>query len=144
MEETRTLVGAWRLVSYWTRYDRDPPFHPLGERPVGLILYGAEGHMSGTMQRAGVPPFAVPDRLAASPQEKARAFDDYVTYCGRWRSDGRRVWHRVEASLLPNWIGEEQEREIRWLGEDHVELVGAWTIGARRREAVVEWRRERQ
>jgi hypothetical protein len=143
MEETRTLVGAWRLLRYWTRYDGGPVLHPLGERPVGLMLYGPDGHMCGTMQRADPLRFAVPDRLAATVDEKARAFDDYVTYCGRWRSDGRRVWHRVEASLMPNWIGEEQEREIRWLDDDRVELVGAWSIGTRRREAVVEWRRER-
>jgi hypothetical protein len=143
MQQTRSIIGAWRLVRYWTRYDDGPVIDPLGDRPVGLILYGPDGHMCGTMQRAGAAPFAVADRLSASPEEKARAFDDYVTYCGRWRTDGRRVWHRVEASLLPNWIGEEQEREIRWLGDDHIELVGSWDFGGRRREAVVEWRRER-
>lgn len=135
------MAGAWTLVRYWTAYDGGDRLYPLGEDAVGFILYTTDGYMTGTMQRAGSPRFAIADRLQASTAEKARAFDDYVTYAGRWRTDGRRVWHRIEASLLPNWIGEEQEREIRWLADDHIELVGGWTIGTRRREAVVEWRR---
>lgn len=139
--ETRTLVGAWRLERYWSAYDDQPRLYPLGENAVGFILYTPDGHMTGTMQRAGSAPFSVADRLQASLAEKARAFDDYVTYAGRWRSDGQRVWHRIEASLLPNWIGEEQERTIRWLADDRMELSGSWSVGGRRRVAVVAWRR---
>jgi hypothetical protein len=139
--ETPKIVGAWRLLGYWTRYDDGPRIYPLGEDAVGTILYTPDGFMCGTMQRARPTPFAIADRLRATPEEKSRAFDDYVSYCGRWRVDGRFVYHRVESSLLPNWIGEEQAREMRWLGDGHVELVGAWDAGGKRREAVVEWRR---
>jgi hypothetical protein len=139
--ETRTLIGAWQLVRYWTRYDGGERIFPLGEDAVGLILYTPDGFMTGTMQRARPLRFAVADRLNAMAPEKARAFDDYVTYCGRWRLDGDRVLHHIEASLLPNWIGEVQPREVRWLADDRIELVGAWAFDGRRREAVVEWRR---
>lgn len=136
-----SLVGAWRLRRYWTQYSDGPPQHPLGEDAVGYILYTPEGFMSGTMQRRDVADFAVADRLQATPEEKARAFDAYVTYCGRWRAEGDVAYHRIEASLLPNWRGEEQARRMVWHGPDRVDLVGEWQIGPRRRVAVVEWER---
>jgi len=139
----RTLVGVWRLRRYWTRYDDDPPIYPLGEDALGCIMYTPDGFMSGTMQRAGVARFRTADRLAASGDEKANAFDAYVTYCGRYRIDGDVAYHRIELSLLPNWIGEEQARRIEWEDDDRVRLVGEWRFDGRRRVAVVEWERAR-
>lgn len=136
-------MGVWRLRRYTTQYEGDEPFHPLGDDALGYIVYTADGHMSGTMQRARPQPFALADRLRATPAEKARAFDDYVTYCGRYRVDGDRVLHRIEASLMPNWIGQEQERHMRWQGDDRVALEASWVVDGRRRVAVVEWERVR-
>jgi hypothetical protein len=135
------IVGAWRLRRYWIQYDTDPIAFALGEDPVGFILYTPNGYMCGTMQRRGVPAFAVADRLRARPEEKIAAFDDYVTYCGRWRADGARILHRIEASLLPNWVGDEQARDAVWHGSDRLDLVAEWDVQGRRRRAVVEWER---
>jgi hypothetical protein len=141
MSPPRSLVGVWRLRRYWTRYDQDPPLYPLGEDAHGYIMYTPDGFMSGTMQRSGVAPFRSADRLSATAHEKASAFDAYVTYCGRYRVEGERAYHRIEISLLPNWIGEEQVRRIEWQDGDHVRLVGEWEFDGRRRVAVVEWER---
>lgn len=141
MTKTRSLIGVWKLRRYWTRYDGDPPFFPLGEDARGYIMYTNDGFMSGTMQRADVAPFATPDRLKASTPEKAAAFDAYVTYCGRYRVEGDLAFHKVEMSLLPNWIGEEQVRRIEWESDDKVRLVAQWQIQERTRMAVVEWER---
>jgi hypothetical protein len=137
------LPGAWRLLDYWTRYDDGPLLHPLGERPLGYILYTPDGYMTGTMQRRGVAPFHVADRLQARDDEKVRAFDDYVTYCGRWQLEGDTVWHEIEASLLPNWIGERQPRRIVVHGPDRIDLVAQWQLGPRRRTTTVAWERAR-
>ena len=60
--------------------------------------------------------------MPAAGEEKARAFDAYVTYCGRYRVDGDVAYHRIEMSLLPNWIGEEQARRIEWEDDDRIRL----------------------
>ena len=140
---THPIVGTWKLKRYWSQYDGGETLYPLGADAQGYITYTAQGFMSGTMQRAAPPNFAVADRLHATPAEKARAFDDYVTYCGRWEADGEDMIHHIELSLLPNWIGESQRRHARWHGPDRVDLVGEWKIGARIRSAVVEWERAR-
>jgi hypothetical protein len=141
MSETRSLVGVWRLRRYWTAYHDGPELYPLGEEARGYIVYTQDGFMSGTMQRSGIAPFATPDRLAASSEEKSRAFDGYVTYCGRYRVEGETAYHSIELSLVPNWIGEEQTRRIVWQDDDHVQLVAEWRFGDRSRVAVVEWER---
>jgi hypothetical protein len=34
------LIGAWKLVSYVaTPTDGSPPLYPMGENPMGIILY---------------------------------------------------------------------------------------------------------
>ena len=45
------LVGAWTLSS-WVERDIETGIenHPLGERPLGLILYTPDGYMSAQLQ----------------------------------------------------------------------------------------------
>jgi hypothetical protein len=138
---THPIVGTWKLIRYWSQYDGGEKLYPLGADARGYITYTQAGFMSGTMQRAAPPPFAVADRLQATPAEKGRAFEDYVTYCGRWEADGDDMIHHIELSLLPNWIGESQRRHAVWHGPDRVDLVGSWQIGDKRRSAIVEWER---
>jgi hypothetical protein len=137
----RSIVGVWQLVRYTTAYEGEPERYPLGRDAVGYIMYTADGFMSGSMMRAGREPFAVADRFSATTAEKARAFDDYVTYCGRYRVEDDRVLHSIEVSLLPNWIGEEQPRRIEWHGEARVSLVGEWVVEGRKRVATIGWTR---
>lgn len=141
MRVPHPIIGTWTLLGYWTQYSGGEKFYPLGRDARGYITYTDAGFMMGTMQRAGPPKFAVSDRLQASVEEKVRAFDDYVTYCGRWDAEGDDMIHHIELSLLPNWIGESQRRHARWHGPDRVDLVGEWQIGDKRRSAVVEWER---
>ena len=46
------LVGAWTLSSCVERdIETGVENHPLGERPLGLILYTPDGYMSAQLQR---------------------------------------------------------------------------------------------
>jgi len=41
------LIGAWKLVSYVEKpVDGSAPFHPMGEKPEGIIMYTPDGYMS--------------------------------------------------------------------------------------------------
>ncbi|MFM7531879.1 MAG: lipocalin-like domain-containing protein [Rubrivivax sp.] len=136
-----SLIGTWTLLRYVVRFADGSESAPLGDDALGCICYTAEGRMAGFMARAGRRPFASADRLLATPAEKAQAFDDCVSYAGRWtlREDGM-VVHHVELSLLPNWIGQEQLRIPR-LDAQGLELVGHIGEGAARRSAIARWRR---
>ena len=40
------LIGAWELVSYVEKpLNESPPNYPIGERPMGIIMYTPDGYM---------------------------------------------------------------------------------------------------
>jgi hypothetical protein len=54
----------------------------------------------------------------ATATERAAVAAGYLNYAGTYTQAGDRVVHHVELSLLPNWVGQDQERIITWIGED--------------------------
>ena len=46
------LIGAWKLVSYVEKpIDGSPPFHPVGETPMSIIMYTPDGYMHAHLMR---------------------------------------------------------------------------------------------
>jgi Lipocalin-like domain len=111
------LVGTWRLLSWENRSADGTISYPLGRRAVGLIIYTADGYMSVAIMRADREPFAAGDLLGGSSEEKARAAESYVSYCGRYELRGDSVIHHVELSLFPNWSGVDQARLVEVTGK---------------------------
>ncbi len=112
--EGNRLVGAWRLVSaVYEAVDGSASeriIYPYGREPVGYIIYSADGCMSVTIMSKDRDNFASGDRLGGTTEEKARAADAYLSYCGRYEIRGNKVVHHIEVSLFPNWVGTDQER----------------------------------
>ncbi len=114
--ESNRLLGTWRLVS-WENTSADGTIsYPLGRQPAGLIMYTDDGYMSVAVMRADREPFAAGDLLAGSSEEKARAAESYVSYCGRYELRDDAVIHHIELSLFPNWSGIDQERLLEVTG----------------------------
>jgi hypothetical protein len=111
------LVGTWRLVSWENRTVDGRISYPLGDDAGGLILYTDDGYMAVAIMRHGREPFAAEDLLGGSSEEKARAAETYVSYCGRYEYRGDSVIHYVELSLFPNWSGVKQERLVEVSGD---------------------------
>ena len=114
------LVGAWTLSSC-VEHDIETGVenHPLGERPLGLILYTPDGYMSAQLQRPERPPFAEGDLLRATPEEYAAAGSSYIAYSGRFFVDeGKKsLSHEMAVSFFPNWVGQRQVRLVELNGE---------------------------
>src|SRR5258707_11531019 len=101
------LVGAWTLSSCVERdIETGVETHPLGERPLGLILYTPDGYMSAQLQRPQRPPFAEGDLLRATPEEYAAAGSSYIAYSGRFFVDEAKksLSHEMAVSFFPNWV----------------------------------------
>ena len=79
-------------------------------------MYTEAGYMCVSVMRGDREPFAAGDLLRASSEEKARAAESYVSYCGRYEFRGDSVVHHVELSLFPNWSGVDQERLVEVRG----------------------------
>ena len=64
------LIGAWKLVSYVEKpVDGSAAVHPLGERPMGIIMYTPDGYMSAQLMRPGRRPFASGDWFDGTAKE---------------------------------------------------------------------------
>ena len=78
------LIGAWELVSYVEKpLNGAPPNYPMGERPMGIIMYTPDGYMSAQLMRPNPGHFASGDRFKAAPEEYGRVASGYFfAYAG--------------------------------------------------------------
>lgn len=137
------IVGAWRLVRWEVVYDADERRTlPFGPDATGLLTYTADGHMSATLMAAGRQPFAAANPRDASAEERARAYDGYFSYAGRWRLAGRRVLHDVDIALNPAMVGSTQVRDARLTGR-RLELSALEAVGGGTRFHRLLWERPR-
>lgn len=111
------LVGTWELVSWTARVGERTQF-PFGGDVIGLLIYTVHGSMSASLMRGNRPPVSSGTLAGATARERAGAAAGYLSYAGTYTVEGRRVTHHVQVSLLPNWVGRDQVRNIRWVGED--------------------------
>ena len=75
------LIGAWELVSYVEKpLNGAPPNYPMGERPMGIIMYTPDGYMSAQLMRTNPGHFASGDWFKATPEEYERVASTYFAY----------------------------------------------------------------
>ncbi len=136
------IVGGWHLVRWEVVYDGgDRTTLPFGPDAIGLLTYTGDGQMSACIMAAGRHAFATPNPRDASAADRARAYDGYFSYAGRWRIAGHRVIHEVEIALNPGMVGSTQVRDARLDGR-RLELSALETLagGATRLHRLV-WQR---
>ncbi len=111
------LIGTWRLVSWENRgVSDDQVSYPVGRDAVGYIIYNQDGYMFVAIMASNRLRFATEDLFSGTTEEEAQAEETYVSYCGRYDLQGDVVFHHVELSLFPNWVGTEQERLVELRG----------------------------
>ncbi|WP_424814226.1 lipocalin-like domain-containing protein [Roseococcus sp. YIM B11640] len=95
------LIGTWRMLS-WTRkaVRTGEVTDAMGPDPNGYISYHADGRMMALVLNRHRPPLK-----GATPTEgeKAALFDSMLAYSARYRLEGDRVIHMVDASWNPAW-----------------------------------------
>jgi Lipocalin-like domain len=99
------LAGCWRLTGYTVTTDGGPADRPLGDDPLGTILYTPDGYMSA--QLAGPGPYDSDDR-------QPDAY--YIAYSGPYDVDEQAstVAHQVQVSAIPSWLGSTQIRHVQF------------------------------
>ena len=115
------LVGTWRLVSFEMR--------------------DVDGRMAVQFGRANRPRLDVGDLLAGADAEIVAAARDYIAYCGTYEFHDDEVRHRVELSLMPNWIGGEMVRLVALDGDIVTLATPPVPVGGRQQVATLVWQR---
>jgi hypothetical protein len=110
------LLGTWKLVSFTGTDEEGATVHIMGEDATGFICYSQDGWVSVEILRAGRPRYAVPDTELGSDEQTLAAARGMFAYAGRFSVDEENqiVYHELEFSLIPNWIGSRQKRYVRF------------------------------
>lgn len=134
--EAKSLLGAWRLVSWSLVYaDGRPPEFPMGDDARGIIMYTPDGHVSATLMRADRPAQA-----PASPTEAATAYSESFAYAGRFEVRDGTAYHAIEIATNPALIGVTSTRHAE-ISRDVLTLSGPdFAAGSPRTQRIV-WRR---
>lgn len=124
----KSLVGTWRLVAYEDHPQGRPVKYPFGEKPVGLLIYDASGHMAIQVMKVPHPQVASGDELKMTDAEKIALLDAYVAYFGTYSVDWAKgvITHHVAADLYDVFVGTAQERPFE-LDGDRLLLHPTWT-----------------
>ena len=117
----RELQGTWHLVE-WTVTVDDTVTRPFGGKAEGLLTYTDDGRMWATLQRRDRGKLGTGTLAAATAEQRAAAAAGYLAYAGRYTLDDGRVTHHVEVSLFPDWVGDEQIRQIGWTDDGDLVL----------------------
>jgi hypothetical protein len=142
------LIGAWELVSYVEKpLNGSLPNYPMGERPMGVIMYTPDGYMSAQLMRPNPGHFASDDWFKARPEEYGRVASTYFAYTGPFQVDEeeKTVTQFVLLSLFPNWMGQEQQRVARIEGDIlHLSTASPIQSGGHTVNAYLQWRRAKK
>jgi lipocalin-like protein len=106
------LLGSWRLESFYLQREGGEPFYWWGHDVVGRVSFDEEGRFAAQVGRRGRQPLKSELLIDVTPDEAREAFLGYFAYFGTYavNEDEGTFTTRVEGSLLPNWIGTEQQR----------------------------------
>jgi hypothetical protein len=113
------FVGVWALESFTERSDADEKSAPLGEKPLGFLIYTSDGFVSAQLMRANRNSFTTDPWEAAASSDAVDLTKDYIAYCGRYEIDEKssEVIHLPLVALLPNLIHQEQHRRFTFEGD---------------------------
>ena len=119
------LHGYWILKECLLTFsDGRPSKQPFQK---GMICYSQNGYMQATLSvhpREHSSHSGLERGHRLGTEEKAHAFDSYLSYGGRYTYDKQEVHHFVEFALNPSVIGATLKRKYRF---DKDELVLSYT-----------------
>jgi hypothetical protein len=139
----KELLGTWKLVSAEYKRASGEVLEIYGANPMGQLTYDANGNMSIQIMRQGRPKFAVADRLGGTPDEKKAALEGYLAYFGTFtiNQEKQSVTHHIQGSLLPNWVGVDQERFFEVSGDQLTLRTPSLMIGGEDAVGQIVWER---
>jgi hypothetical protein len=124
------LAGSWNLISFCIEDSTGQMSYPFGKDAQGRLIYEPDGRMSVQLMNPNRTGFTSDDPLVTSEAEVRAAFGGYTAYYGTYsvNPDEKTIVHHIEAALLPNWVGRDQQRHFDFDGK-YLTLQGTLLLG---------------
>lgn len=98
------IHGAWALLSYLVEVkSTGDTFAPMGDNPMGYVIFTPEGRLSFTLTAAG-------RQAPESVEDRAQLLSSVIAYTGTYRLEKDRWITQVDVAWNPEWVGTEQTR----------------------------------
>ncbi len=124
------LVGTWRLVSF-EDVENGKTIREFGNKPVGLFIYTADGHVAIQIANSANPRCVAPGKRSGpggkvdltvptcSPDQAQALLEGYVAYWGTYTVDAVAgvVIHHVVSDISNGYAGTDQRRPFRLEGD---------------------------
>jgi Lipocalin-like domain len=136
------LVGTWRLLIA-DEVEPENTQKPLfGPKPMGILIFTANGHYSLQIMGYNRPKFAANDRTKGTADENKTAISQLVSHFGAYTVDqaSETLTFRVEGSAFPNWDETTQKRMITSLTANEELTYTVPPPNAGVRPVMVAWR----
>ena len=136
------LAGSWKLISFHSQDSSGQKAYPFGKDAQGRLIYEPDGRMAVQLMNPNRPRFASDDPLVTSEAEVRAAFGGYTAYYGTFsvNPDEQTIVHHIEAAILPNWAGTDQQRQFEFDGK-YLTLKGPLLLGGVQGVVSLVWER---
>lgn len=111
------ILGTWNLVKWSNRLDDGTEIYPFGEDAKGYIHYAENGHLFVHIMMENRDNYSGTDPFTGSLAEDAAAMKSQITYAGTYEFINDRLVHHVTMSSFPNWVGKDQVRDFKFVGQ---------------------------
>ena len=128
------LVGTWSYASIVVERPDGSKFEPWGPKPVGTLIFVANGRYSLQIIRPDLPKFASKDRLKGTPEENQAVAQGVLSHFGTYTVNGAEGTYtlHVEASSFAGDNGTKQVRTVTSFSADEYKTTNPTpTTGAK-------------
>jgi len=122
----KALIAVWKLVSCEREMSGGQIDKPLGDQPVGRLIYDARGRVSIQLMRVGrrlesakAAKTSWEAAQIATCDEVREMVAGYLAYFGTYEVDEstRTISHYVQGALIPGWVGTTRKRNFELAGD---------------------------
>ena len=108
------LIGVWKLDSFTATDEDGETIDVMGRGATGFICYSGDGWVSVQIVKPDRLRYDIPDVEGGTTEQTLSAARGLFAYAGRYTvdEDNAVVYHHLEFSLIPNWVGSTQKRYI--------------------------------
>ena len=108
------LKGTCKLDSFTATDEDGVAIDVMGAGATGFICYSDDGWVSVQIVKAERMRYSIPDVEGGTTEETLSAARGLFAYAGKYTVDEENaiVYHNLEFSLIPNWVGSKQKRYI--------------------------------
>jgi hypothetical protein len=138
-QTAKDIVGTWVAVSNVSEQGGIKA-EPYGSPPLGMLIFGPDGHYGLILSRKDLPKFASNSRTNGTAEENKAAVQGTISHFGRYAVSeaDKIITFKIEASTYPNFNDTDQKRSFTLTGDELTYTVPAFSGGG---TAVSTWKR---